>query len=237
MCTVTFVQTDDAFVMTSSRDEHVSRPDALPPQVHLYNGIELHCPIDPQAGGTWLVADTKGNAAILFNGAFEKHKHQPPYARSRGLVLMDLFSAAHPGKEFSAMNLEGIEPFSVILYFANAVQRLTWTGQERIMEPLQMNSPALFSSAPLYDESAKQRRSQWFGEYLNSATEISPEGIFSFHLNDQLGDRETGLIINRSNGLRTRSITQLIIGESTTHMVHCDIPTGTMHNHTYSLKR
>ena len=70
MCTVSFISTGDQYVITSNRDEHISRPLALQPQEETIGSVKVLFPRDPKAGGTWFALNEKGAVAVLLNGGF-----------------------------------------------------------------------------------------------------------------------------------------------------------------------
>ena len=93
MCTVSFVSTNGKIIITSNRDEKVIRPSAIPPKNYRVNGKNIIFPKDPKAGGTWYAVNQNGSVVVLLNGADEKHVHNPPYTRSRGLVVLEIASS------------------------------------------------------------------------------------------------------------------------------------------------
>src|ERR1700676_2677089 len=116
MCTVTFIPSGNNFFFTSSRDEQTGRPLAVFPKVYEINGYRILFPKDQQAGGSWVTVNELGSTAVLLNGAIKSHQPEPPYRKSRGLVLLDLISKSSPADAFEEEDFNGIEPFSVILY-------------------------------------------------------------------------------------------------------------------------
>ncbi len=84
MCTVTFIPVNDRYYITSNRDEKRIRSQAIFPQVHTENGNKIIYPQDADAGGSWIAMHGNGNAAVLLNGAFEKHEPDPPYKKKPG---------------------------------------------------------------------------------------------------------------------------------------------------------
>ena len=92
MCTVSLIPGRESFFLTSNRDEKKIRRQAIPPAIYQYKGARLLYPRDADADGTWIAINQNGNAAVLLNGAFVKHKPRPPYNRSRGLVLLDIIA-------------------------------------------------------------------------------------------------------------------------------------------------
>src|SRR3569833_371997 len=115
MCTVTYVPLKNGCIITSNRDEKVMRGKALFPQAYKVNNKLVVYPKDPDAGGTWIGMTKSGHAAVLLNGALVKHQPQPPYQKSRGLVLLDILSADSPCMEFFHLRLRHIEPFTLVM--------------------------------------------------------------------------------------------------------------------------
>ncbi len=84
MCTVSFIALTKGAILTSNRDEHVSRSIALYPEIYQANNRKIMFPKDSKAGGTWFISNENGDIGVLLNGAFEKHVPMPPYCKSRG---------------------------------------------------------------------------------------------------------------------------------------------------------
>ena len=83
MCTVTFIPVKKSVFITHNRDEQNLRTKALAPEHSLVHGTALLFPRDGKAGGSWAGMNEFGHAAVLLNGAFEKHLPKPPYRKSR----------------------------------------------------------------------------------------------------------------------------------------------------------
>src|SRR6476619_3650958 len=114
MCTVSFVPfTKNHFILTSNRDETTARGLASSPVIIEKETYKLVCPIDPLASGTWIAASNYGDMICLLNGAFKRHKHLPPYRKSRGLVVLDYFDTGEPEKFAAEYDLSNIEPFTM----------------------------------------------------------------------------------------------------------------------------
>ena len=73
MCTVTFIPTGDKYFITSNRDEKNTRKFAIPPSAYEFESGKIFFPKDGDRGGSWIAIHENGNAAVLLNGAFEKH--------------------------------------------------------------------------------------------------------------------------------------------------------------------
>ena len=94
MCTVTYLPLAQGYFLTSNRDEKSIRKKALQPSKFETGSGILLFPKDADANGTWIAAHDRGESVVLLNGAFESHVSNPPYERSRGLVLLDLFESS-----------------------------------------------------------------------------------------------------------------------------------------------
>ena len=119
MCTITFIPVKDKYFITSNRDEKTLRKQAIPPAVYYMDDSKLIFPKDADAGGSWIAVNENGNAAVLLNGGFVAHQPQPPYAKSRGLIFLEIIKAEMPVKYFMNMGLIKIEPFTLVLFEDN----------------------------------------------------------------------------------------------------------------------
>lgn len=228
MCTVSFIQTGDHVIFTSNRDEHDLRPKALPPDYVLINGIQVCRPKDPVGGGTWVAMNQRGNVFILLNGVEEKHQRKSSYRRSRGLIVLEMASFSSPMEYWNNIDLNDIEPFSLITFENNDLYRLTWDEREKRMIALDAKNSYIWSSATLYPQDIRQRRQEWFDSFLDeyASKEISEADMLYFHLNTQIEDTENGLLINRKDQLKTQSVTQIIKTKDKIAMHYVDLHTN-----------
>jgi uncharacterized protein with NRDE domain len=222
MCTVSFAPLKDGFVLTSNRDEKTSRP-TISPKVYIEKGIKLLYPKDEKAGGTWIVAKNEGTAIVLLNGAFENHKKEPSYLKSRGVVLMEMIKSSNPLIHFSSMLLKGVEPFTLIVFQNNKSVELKWDEKQKYAMEHSVSEPHIWSSSTLYNQEQRASRKQWFEDFITQNNSLSSEKILSFHKNTQVENTEYGLLINRVNTIKTLSITQLIIQNNLAEMTYVDM--------------
>jgi uncharacterized protein with NRDE domain len=223
MCTVTFIPSAEGCFLTSSRDEQHARPGALPPALYEYKGMELLFPKDAKAGGSWIAFTRAGNAAVLLNGAFENHLPVPPYRKSRGLVFLDILAHAQPEYAFLGMNLEGIEPFTVVLFVSGFLFEARWDGRQKHFAQADANSPHIWSSATLYNAEMAGKRKAWFQQWLTQTDTPTTEAIFDFHRFGGDGDSANSILMNRNGQLLTVSITSIEIKRDTAAMRHFDV--------------
>ncbi|RYY53618.1 MAG: hypothetical protein EOO09_17310 [Chitinophagaceae bacterium] len=235
MCTVSFIPDCGRVYLSSNRDEKHTRPHALPPAVFSSNGYEIQLPLDPVSNGSWIAARNTGDAAVLLNGAFDKHLPLPVYRKSRGKVLIEIISAGKPVEEFEWYDCNNIEPFTLILYVQQQLMECRWDGLEKHIRELDANTPMIWSSATLYDNRIAKQRQHWFQDWLNNTREINTPAILDFHKKGGMGDRQNDLVMNRENQLYTVSITSICIDEDQVTMDYLDLKIGSQHRSNLNL--
>ncbi|WP_298220602.1 NRDE family protein [Flavobacterium sp.] len=222
MCTVSFVNSGGKIIITSNRDEQVIRP-ALAPQNYAVNNKNLCFPKDPKAGGTWFAVDENANVLVLLNGAAEKHHWNPPYRRSRGLIALDLLGSNSAIETWETIDLDNVEPFTLVLYQDQKLYQLRWNGAEKEKQHLEVSRNYIWSSSPLYSKPIREQRAKWFATFLDTKPEVTENEMFQFHRYTENDDSEHGLIINRSNRLQTLSITQAVLEQNKVRLHHHDL--------------
>lgn len=223
MCTVTFVNSKGKIILTSNRDEKVMRPSATPPKNYTRKGRHVIFPKDSKAGGTWYVVDDKGTVLVLLNGASVKHEVKLPYRKSRGLIVLDIIEQESPKDFWSVINLENIEPFTLVLYEKNKLFQLRWDGFQKETIELNANENHIWSSVTLYSEEIREKRANWFVSFLAGKDEISASEMLNFHRYTEKDNKENGLVINRDNELKTLSITQTVIEKNKVTLGYYDL--------------
>jgi Transport and Golgi organisation 2 len=222
MCTVSFVRTDGKTIITSNRDEQVVRL-AIEPKEYFVNNKQLFYPKDPKAGGTWFVIDKSGIVLILLNGAEEKHIQRPNYQKSRGIIVLDMISSDSPIDFWSEIDLESVEPFTLVLFQNEKLYQLRWNEIEKSKIELETLQKHIWSSSTLYPKEIRKQRSEWFYEYLAKKTSISETDLYHFHRNTENENTENGLIINRNDKLKTLSITQVVVQNEEVTLSYSDL--------------
>jgi hypothetical protein len=222
MCTVSFVHSKGKIIITSNRDEQVARP-AIEPRNYLVNQKNLFFPKDPKAGGTWFVVDDCSNVLVLLNGAEEKHQWNPPYRRSRGLIVLDLFSSESAISAWETIALENIEPFTIVLFQDQQLYQLRWDGHNKTAQNLNSEGNHIWSSSTLYSKEIRDQRRKWFSTFLDTTPELTFEEMFRFHRYTEAENSQHGLIINRNDKLKTLSITQSVIEQNKITVMHHDL--------------
>ncbi|HCN50400.1 MAG TPA: hypothetical protein DIT10_15140 [Chryseobacterium sp.] len=209
MCTVTYFSLKNKIVLTSNRDE---KPNRSAQEINQEKGIFY--PKDATKNGTWFAVSENGSAIILLNGAFENHSVKKEYRKSRGLIVLDLMEKEDIFKSIELIDLENIEPFTLVVFQEKQLAEFRWDGAEKHFKMLDSNLPYIWSSTTLYNETAREQREQIFQEFLRNET-ISEESIWNFH-HQKSDDLENGITIKRKNTIQTISTTQLVISDEMT---------------------
>jgi len=210
--------------MTSNRDEHVSRPLAFEPREETIGSVKVLFPKDPKAGGTWFALNELGHVGVLLNGAFVRHQSQGPYAKSRGLIVLDVMASMEPELQLQKMNLHQIEPFTLVLLNGTLLE-FRWDGSQKYFRPLDASKNHIWSSATLYSDEVIARRAKMFDDFLKKQDHIEASDVVDFHSNNH-EDFENGFIIDRETGLKTFSVTQAVIDQEEMLLRHFDLIEG-----------
>ncbi len=217
MCTVTYIPTGkESFILTSNRDESPLRSPE-----NISQEKDLIFPRDIK-GGSWICASKQNKLVCLLNGAFQKHRHQPPYPKSRGIIVKEFFDFDSTLDFYKEYNLDGIEPFTMVVWDNGSLYQLRRDEQKTYLTPLDTQSTYLWSSAPLYDFPAKRKRQKWFDDWKNNQTQFTQEIILDFHKNGGEKDDHIGFVMNRIF-LRTVSITQVTGTSKKMDMMYYDL--------------
>ena len=199
------------------------RPNALEPKNYLINNKKITFPKDNKAGGTWYAVDEFSNVLVLLNGSEEKHVLKDNYRKSRGLIVLDLISSNSPFQEWKTIDLENIEPFTIVLFENQKLYQLRWNEMEKNTKELDANESYIWSSSTLYSKEIREQREQWFHTFLDTKPIVNEQELFHFHRYTEVENTEHGLIINRNNSLKTLSITQSIIEKNKVIINYSDL--------------
>lgn len=228
MCTVTYLPLKKgAFIITSNRDENRSRSASAPASLSAEEST-LVFPKDPKSGGSWICASKDGRVVCLLNGAFEKHKHEPPYRKSRGLVVLESFSYPSFQHFTDSYKFEEIEPFTLVMRDKSNLRELRWDGKVKHLKDLDIYQEYLWASATLYSDHLIAKRKKWFLEWQDSYSNYHMDDIIHWHGHTGDGDSENDLVMNRNNIVETISITSVMQSDRSVSMKHKDLLNGSM---------
>lgn len=201
----------ERFILTSNRDERIARP-SLSPVTEVIGDSKVIFPKDLEAGGTWIAAGDNGRICCLLNGAYVSHKRKSSYSKSRGKLTLEAFEYQNIYDFFNHINLEEVEPFTLIVIETEDETKLIefrWNSVCKQVRELDIDRPHLWSSATLYNFRIREKREVWFKEWILNSNNIDREKILRFHSSSHGSDPENDLVMERANGLKTVSITQV----------------------------
>ena len=221
MCFVAYIPLDHGFLLGSNRDEHISRPAASMPKQVMLSGKRVLMPVDGKAGGTWIALREDGVAMVLLNGAFVNHKRKPAYRHSRGIIIPQLMHDENPGPAFETMNLQGIEPFTLLLIDGNPLL-WRWDGNALHGDNPDPGKPLCLSSPTLYNEGQQAMRSQWYFDFLSGEKMMNADGLLQWLTTGSDGDAHTSIVLKRTDGMETISSTVVSVGPGDRHMLYSD---------------
>lgn len=205
MCTVVFIPGKECNYFASLRDENPERPKAKIPAIMGNEGLKYLSPVDSLAGGTWIGANELGAVIILLNGAFENHERKSRYTKSRGLIVSELLQSDMPVIDWSMMDMEDIEPCTLIIWVDKMLFQLVWDGQKKHRITLGGDKPHIWSSATLYDAAVRAKREKLFQNWIVIDPPVSKVSLLNFF--KLFNDTENGFVVNRNGKIRTLSYT------------------------------
>lgn len=229
----------DQFILTSNRDERIARL-ASSPVTEVIGDTKVIFPKDMEAGGTWIAAGDNGRICCLLNGAYVSHKRKSNYAKSRGKLVLETFEYEDIYDFFNYSNLEEVEPFTLIVIETGDETKLIefrWNSVCKQVRELDIDRPHLWSSATLYNFRIREKREVWFKEWIINSKSIDHEKILEFHSSTHGNDPDNDIVMERENGIRTVSITQLNISFKNFTMVYNDLLKNQISSHMIDLKQ
>lgn len=234
MCTVVFIPGEEKHYFASLRDENPDRKPAIAPIITSGENSKYLAPIDPSGGGTWLGVNENGYVIILLNGGFENHTKKNNYAKSRGKIVTELLDTYMPVKEWNFMNLNNMEPFTLIVWMQENLYQLVWDGLKKHQINLSKNVAYLWSSATLYSTDALNKRISLFHKWINTKEEISKQSLLHFFA--MYNDNFNGFIINRNEKIKTLSYTFItVLKEYKAYMDYRNFLSGATYRSTIEL--
>lgn len=181
MCTLTWRrEAKGTFEVFFNRDEKKTRSRAEPPREFLNpDGLRFLSPIDPDAGGTWMLANEMGVVVCLLNRWHESYVEvaEPVYSRGRlvsGMAPMENVPAVE--EDLRRRDLACCRPFTLVAFDPVGERGWEWNGRTLQRADLQM---PLTSSSFHYEEVAQARR-DWFEESVDRGGG-NREQLWRFH--------------------------------------------------------
>ena len=137
MCTLTWWrESAEAYEVYFNRDERKTRAQAEPPRVREREGVSFLAPLDPDGGGSWMLANERGLLVCLLNRWHEEGEVGKP-SRSRGQLVMEMATMENVPAVEERLRLEdlrGVLPFTMVGFDPVGERAWTWNGREMVPE-------------------------------------------------------------------------------------------------------
>lgn len=222
MCTVSFIPQGDTIYITSNRDESPGRQATGLVSTHTPDWNAIHFPLDESSGGSWIALADSGRAVCLLNGAYEPFIPAPPYRMSRGKVLTAAAIAEDTNHFLLKTDLNGIAPFTLLVYENHMLMQLIWDGEQKHISPPLFDQPRIWSSVTLYPPKVREWRKSLFEKWIDEHPVVDREAIIAFHqqAND---DPSNGFVMNRQDVVKTLSVTSIELKENSGSILHLSL--------------
>ncbi len=223
MCVLSYMPTEQGYILTHNRDETVYRPKAIAAAWYEHSCGNLFYAKDPLSRGTWMATNGSISMALL-NGAFEKHSPKPPYAKSRGGLIIEFFEKSYyktiPGRSY----FSDFENFTlIIVQEAGPIVQLVWDGNALYQSELSTKDRHIWSSCTLYSPEITQQRHALYFEAFSEKKDYSAGQLLDFHQQADIGDVAHNFIMQRANGIRTQCLLQFCKDAQGIHTQYIDL--------------
>jgi hypothetical protein len=215
VCTVTYLPVNNnSYILTHNREERSVRKQALPPKRYLVNDVSIYYPKDAEANGTWIAMSGCAFSLCLLNGGFVAHESKPPYAKSRGQIILDFFKFKDVDKMCVEYDFTNIEPFTLIILLQQnkkiSLFEIVWNGIKICNTKIDEAKPQMWSSSTLYTPTDRVQRKKWFDEWVENNKNFTQKDIVNFHHYAPTDKDAEGFIIDRNKGEKiTVSLTSI----------------------------
>lgn len=181
MCTLTWwLGREGRYEVFFNRDELKDRETACPPRLAERAGVRYLAPIDPRAGGTWLLVNEAGVTLALLNWYEngEPITYLPEWGSRGGLVLdlADVTDGADLARRLAAVDGGGLPPFWLVAFLPETPAVLSWRGLGRgALEPATVTLPV--SSSSFDTQTVLGHRRDLFAHVDRD----DPEALWAYH--------------------------------------------------------
>ena len=213
MCTLTFIPKKAGFILTSSRDEAISRR-TIGPKKYTLHQQNLIFPKDELKGGTWLVMGKK-RVICLLNGCEKQFTLKENYTESRGKLVLNHFKFENSEQFQAETSFENVAPFTMVIFnvdFEMTIEEISWNGIEKEMQYFNPKSAKIWSSATLYSKEKRKEREIWFSNFLDK-NNLAENHLLQFHQEEHTSEAATNILMKRNDGKQTTSISQINVSE------------------------
>lgn len=201
-----------------NRDERRSRPPALPPRQHIYDGRTATHPIDPLGGGTWIAVSSAGLVFALLNGYSESANTGA--MKSRGLIIPSLLSADtldDATRRVEAIEAAAFLSFRLVIVGDDGEREAVSDGRRLDVRDVREGAAWMRSSSSVRPEVVLPHRRGLFQQAC--APPPSAAAQDRFHLTRDAADAALGVLMERPDA-RTVSVTTVEVFATHARMLY-----------------
>lgn len=230
MCSLTWWSGSGRYEIFFNRDELKSRREGLSPAPALQAGTRYLAPTDPEAGGTWLLANEHGLSLALLNLYQDAPAPLPASRRSRGLLLRDLADCPHIAelaRRLKRLPHQHYAPFTLLAFqWESGFQVAMWENQPAPSSGLR--GPQFQPEAPITSSSYATReviaaRRQIYRDLLGAGL-ASPEKLRHYHHFDRGGRAAADTVLMNRPDAQTWAFSHVQVDATRIVFVHEAFP-------------
>ncbi len=159
MCTMTWQRDENGYEVFFNRDELKTRSRALPPELQsTEEGVRYLAPIDPDAGGTWMLVNEYGVTVSLLNRWHEGASDEAGVkSKSRGQLVLSFANAKCASdviEQLKKTDCSRFKPFTLVVLDKLEMQAQAWNGEFLLIE---VTAAPLTSSSYCFSEVRRAR--------------------------------------------------------------------------------
>ena len=217
MCTATWVDTENGYILGFNRDEQRSRSEALPPKKTQWQHTDILRPTDPKAGGTWIAVNQFGATICILNYYQATSVDTPSEDyKSRGSLIVELSHTAHieqlqtSMQKLNVRNYRGFHLLFKPLQCKNAIYSFLFDGHQLIFETLKescITSSSFDGNRIISHRKSLHRQLLQQQTYTNTA-------MREFHRQRDSSEPARGVCMSRSDA-KTVSYTEVAVNTAT----------------------
>ncbi len=181
MCTVTWLRARGGYAVCFNRDERRTRGIGQPPEVEQRGDVAVVLPRDPDAGGTWIGANSHGLTLALLN---EYQEPLRPPVESRGTLvdgLLDAGAVEDVERRLRGLELVRFAPFRLLAFGPDGrVRSARWRAERLAVDDLREDDLPVTSSSR-DPGGARQHRRALFASLPDRATLAGLERFHASH--------------------------------------------------------
>lgn len=203
MCTASWSIGKSGYSFIFSRDELRTRIQALPPRLCKKNGVDYLSPLDPQGGGSWIIANEFGLIVCLLNNYAASKEIDLKNAQTRGAIpisLSNFRSIAECLEYIKESDLAVFPPFHLCCFERSGKGLLlSWDGH--VLGERDLAENEMITSSSFMSETVQKYR----GDLFRNMSTANEDDLFKFHTHGDHVDPAFNPVMSRSDA-RTQSM-------------------------------